>query len=166
MPRGRSAAQIAADIAPHRGGAVLLELLFTSGPLLSVEESTEAADGVEGLAFTLTGLPAGVFDLVVSEPYQGRIAKLYEQRFDADHVAVETPSLEYIGRMTALTSDENVASRTWTVTIQTEQFDADSQRPTNIRFSDAEQRRRYPGDLGAEYAASLVERVLRRTLAG
>ena len=64
--------------------------------------------------------------------------------------------------MVQLTSTENPADRTHTVTVQTEHFDAEGRRSRNLRFSDAEQRRRYPDDLGAEYAAALEERVMTR----
>lgn len=184
MSRNRSVAQVAADVAGHRGHALLLELLFDSGTLrlcigpwdvtsggnlyvhtgsaLACEAHGEAADGTEGLQFTLTGLDAGIFDLVVSEPYHRRLIRLLEQRFNADDDEVEAASVEYIGRMVAMSSAEDVAGRSWAVTVQTEQFDAEARRARNIRFSDAEQRRRYPGDLGAEYVASMVERVMTR----
>lgn len=184
MSRGRTGTQTTADTASHRGAAVLLELLFTSGTLrlcigpwsitsggnlythtgaaMTVEPHGEAADGTEGLMFTLTALEAGIFDLVVTEPYQRRLVRLLEQRFNADDTPADVASVEYIGRMVSLTSVENPQDRTWTVQVQTEQFDAEGRRSRNIRFSDAEQRSRYPADLGAEYAASLEERVMTR----
>ena len=184
MSRDRTAPQIAADTAGHKGSAVLLELLFDSGTLrlclgswsitisgdlyvhtgaaLSVDDHGEAADGTEGLVFTMTGLEPGIFDLVVTEPYQRRLVRLLEQRFAADDTPAGEPTVEYIGRMISMVSSENTADRTHTVAVQTEQFDAESRRARNVRFGDAEQRRRYPDDLGAEYVASLVERVMTR----
>lgn len=184
MSRNRTTAQLAADVAPHRGIAVLLELLFDSGTLrlcagpwdvtaggnlylrtgaaLHSESHQEAADGTEGLALTLTGLPAGVFGLVVAEPYQRRLVRVLEQRFNTDDTPADAATVEYVGRMVALSSTEEVASRRWTVSIQTEIFDAEGRRAPNIRYSDAEQRRRYSADLGAEYVASMVERVMSR----
>lgn len=184
MSRGRTGTQTAADTASHRGAAVLLELSFDSGTLrlcigpwsitsggnlyvhtgaaLAVEAHGEAADGTEGLQFTLSGLPSGIFALVVNEPYQRRLVRMLEQRFNADDTPADVASVEYIGRMVSLTSQEDAKNRTWTVAVQTEQFDAEGRRARNIRFSDAEQRRRYPSDLGAEYASSLEERVMTR----
>ena len=97
MTRGRTSTQTTADTAAHRGAAVLLELLFDSGTLrlcigpwsitaggnlyvhtgaaLSAEPQSESVDGMEGLQFTLSALPAGVFDLVVAEPYQRRLCR-------------------------------------------------------------------------------------------
>jgi hypothetical protein len=184
MSRNRTGTQVAADTAGHKGSAVLLELLFDSGTLrlcigpwsitsggnlyvhtgaaMQVEAHGEAADGTEGLQFTLSGLEAGIFDLLVNEPYQRRLVRLLEQRFNAADAAADVASVEYIGRMLALQSSEDMAARSWTVTLQTEVFDAEGRRARNLRFSDAEQRRRYPADLGAEYVASMVERVMTR----
>jgi hypothetical protein len=184
VSRNRTPTQLAADEASHKGSAQLVELLFTSGTLrlavapwdvvsggnlythtgalLSMQTHGEAADGTEGLDFTLTGLEAGIFDLVVSEPYQRRLVRVLEQRYNAADAEADVATVEYIGRMVAMASAEDVASRTWTVTVRTEVFDAEARRSRNLRFSDAELRRRYPSDLGAEYVSSLVERVMTR----
>lgn len=184
MSRGRSTAQKAADTARHAGWAALLELQFDSGTLrlclgpfditvgedvysrtgalLSVDAMTEAVDGTEGLSFALSGCAPGIFDLVVNEPYKDRVIRLLEQRYDAEHQAVEAPSVEWVGRMQVMTSTEHPKNRTHTVVVQAEHYDAQARRPVNLRFSDAEQRRRYPGDRGAEYVTSLTERVLAR----
>lgn len=185
MSRDRTGTQVAADTASHKGSAHLLELLFDSGTLrlcighwsissggnlfvhtgsaLQVDAHAEAADGLEGRQYTLTGLQPGIFDLLVNEPYQRRLVRELEQRFNADDTQADVASVEFLGRMVAMNSVEEPSSRTWTVTIQAENFDAEGRRARNIRFSDAEQRRRYPSDLGAEYVASLVERVMTRT---
>lgn len=184
MTRGRTSPQVAADTASHSGGAVLLEFNFDSGTLylclgrwtityggnayvhtgaaLSVQAHGEAADGTEGLEVTMTGLEPGIFDLVVSEPYQRRPMRLLELRFDADDQPVGDPSTEFPGRMTAMTAVESPKDRSMTVVVQCEHWDADGRRPRNIRFSDAEQQRRFPGDMGAQYVASMVERVMTR----
>lgn len=184
MSRGRSVAQKAADTARHSGWAALLELQFASGTLrlavgpyditvgadtytatgalLSVDAMGEAVDGTEGLSFALSGCASGIFDLVVNEPYKDRVIRLLEQRYDADHQAVDAPSVEWVGRMQVMTSTEHPRQRSHTVVIQAEHYDAQARRPVNLRFSDAEQRRRYPDDKGAEYVTSLTERVLAR----
>lgn len=185
MSRDRTAPQIAADTARHSGHAILLELNFDSGVLrlcvgprnvvvgadtylatgtaMTVEEHIEGADGTEGLVFTLSGLAGGVFDLMADEPYKGRIVRMLELRYDADDQPVGDPTAEYIGRMVAMTSTEDPKDGRHTVTVQTEHFDADGDRPVNLRFSDGEQRRRYPDDKGAEYVTDMTDRVLRRT---
>ena len=184
MSRNRTPDQVAADVAPHVGSAILIECLFDSGTLrltthrgdlvidgntwyslaapLTVNPLPESADAVEGAEFQLSGLNPGIFDLVMAEPYQGRVLRMLELRFNADDQAVGAPAVEYVGRMKALTSSEDVSSHTHTVTVQTEQYDAEFERAQVIRFSDAEQRRRYPGDKGFEHVTALTEAVLKR----
>lgn len=184
MSRDRSAPIQAADTAGHAGVALLVELLFDSGalrlcfgqwditaggnvytatgPLLSVQEHGEAAQGTEGLQISMTGLDSAVLTLMISEPYRGRLVRMAEQRFDASHVAVGDVTVEYIGRMTVMTSSEDPERRAHTVVVQTEHYDAEGRRSADVRFSDAEQRRRFPADKGAEYVSSLTERVLAR----
>lgn len=185
MTRGRSSPLKAADTATHKGGAVLIEMLFdagalrlcigpynitaggnlyqATGALLAVEEHQEAVDGLEGLTFSLSGLDPAVLSLAIDEPYHRRPLRMLELRFDADHQPVGAPVAEYIGRMTAITSTEEPGGRTHRVTVATEHYDADARRVSEIRFSDAEQRRRYSTDAGFEYAAGLTDRTLKRT---
>lgn len=184
MTRDRSPTLQAADTARHAGRAMLLELNFDSGvlrlcmgprnvtvgadvytatgSLLTIDKSDEAADGTEGLNFSLSALDPAVMLLVESEPYRGRVVRLMEQRYDEDDQAVDDPQVEYVGRMTSMIPQEDPKSRTFTVSVQTEHFDVEANRSVNLRFSDAEQRRRFPDDRGAEYVTSMTERVLAR----
>lgn len=184
MSRDRTAPQIAADTGNHAGGLPLLELNFTSGVLrlnfglydvpvgadtyyaqgwaLAVDDHVESADGTEGLTITLSGLAGGVFNILATEHYKGCLVRLMELRYGADHLPVDPPSVEWMGHMMAMNSVEDPESRRHTVTLQCEHFEADADRATNLRFSDAEQRRRYPDDKGAEYVTSMTDRVLRR----
>jgi len=184
MTRGRSGAQITADKAASSGAAILIELLFDSGALrlvvgqwnivvgadtyfatgggLSVDPFSENANGLEGSQMSLAGLDAGIKALVFAEPYHGRIARMLEQRYDGDGVAVGAPSVEFVGRMRAMNTSENPQDRKHTVTVQCEHFDADFEEPSDLRNTEAEQKRRYPTDLSCEHLASLVDRVIVR----
>ena len=185
MTRGRSGALVTADTAASRGTAALVDFAFDSGTLrlsfarwnivigadtyyasgggLAVSPWEEAADGQEGFQISLDGLDPAIFGLMVDEPYQGRIVRLLEQRYDADQATVGAPVVQSIGRIKSMSCDESVDAGSRLVTARCEQFDVDFNRPTELRFTDAEQRRRYQTDLGFEYVTSLVERVLVRT---
>ncbi len=184
MTRGRTPAQVAADMAGHQGGVLLLEFYFDSGLLplavggssitvgattyqatgaaLLVRDVDEAADGVEGAEFVMSGIDPAIFTLAVNEPYRDRLARMLELRYDASHQPVGDPVVQYVGRMKRLSSDENPADRTHTITLTTEHYDAVATRPVQILFSHAEQQRRFPGDLGLEYVAALVDRTIAR----
>lgn len=184
MTRGRTAGQIAADVQASSGTAALIELLFDSGAVrladaqwpivadgntylsgngaLSVKAHDESAEGPVGADLSLAGLDAGIKALVFAEPYQGRIARLLMQAYDDNDAAVGVPSVEYVGRIRALTCVENPADRSVTVLCETEHFDAEFDEASDLRNTDAEQRRRHPADLGCEHLASLVDRVITR----
>ncbi len=185
MTRQRSTAQVAADVDTHRGGALLLELNFDSGTLrlcygrtnievgghtyyasalgVSVSAQQESAGSTEGLDFSLSGLSPEILALVVNEPWQRKTVRLLEQRYNAVDEPVGDPVVEYVGRITAMPIIETPGSGgTVSIAVSTEQFDAANQHPANLRFTDAEQRRRYPDDAGLEYCAALVDRTLQR----
>lgn len=184
MTRGRSGAQITADKAPASGAAALVELTFDSGVLrlavahwpvvvgadtytatggaLSVKQHDEAVDAVQGVDIALAGIDAGIKALVFAEPYQGRLVRLLEQRYDDAQAQVGSAHAYYIGRIRAMTCTEDPKNHSVTVTVNTEHFDAEYEEATDLRNTDAEQRRRYPTDLGCEYLASLVDRVIQR----
>lgn len=184
MSRGRTSPQKTADVASHAGRAIMLEMLFDSGALrlaiaqvnltegantyvatggaFAMSNLREAADGFEGFEVSLDGLDSAIEAVMASEPYRGRIIRVLEQRFDANDVKVGSPSVEAIGRMRAMGLSENVASGKTRVSLQAEHFDAEFDQPMLIRFTDADQQRRYAGDLGGEYLASLQDRVVTR----
>lgn len=184
MTRGSTGPQIAADIAPHAGRAILVEMLFDSGALrlaiadrpITVGADTyvttgaafamsavdESVAGFEGFQLSLAGVDAGIMALMASEPYRGRTVRVLEPRFDAADAQVGTARVQAVGRMRALSGAENVAERKFVVTLQAEHYDAEFDEPSVIRFTDADQQRRYAGDLGAEYLASLQDRVITR----
>lgn len=184
MTRGRTTAQVAADTAPHAGLAVLIEALFDSGALrlcmgprsvtvgsdvyqataglLEVKEHQETADGAEGLQFVMSGLDEAVFELMLSEPYNNRVLRMLEMRYDAEDQEVGAATVEYIGLIKAMVSQRDDAAGTHTITVQTESFESDGRRARPVRWSDAEQRRRFPADRGAECATAMTEVVLAR----
>jgi len=184
MTRGRTTAQKAADIGSQAGRAILVEMLFDSGALrvaiaqrnftvgadvytatgaaFAMSNLRESADGFEGFELSLDGLDSAIEDIMAAEPYRGRIVRVLEQRFDADDATVETPSVEAVGRMRAMGLTEQVAQGRNRVWLRAENFDAEFEQPMLIRFTDADQQRRYSGDLGGEYLAALQDRVVTR----
>ena len=184
MTRGRTSPQKAADTAAHAGRAALVEMLFDSGALriaiapfnipvgadtyvsttLAFEMSllSEAEAGFDGMQLKLSGVDSAIQAVMASEPYRGRTVRVLEQRFDADDALVGTAQTQWIGRIRAMgqrTLTTEAKSEIW---LQGEHFDAEFAQPQVIRITDADQQRRYPGDLGGEYLASLQDRVLAR----
>lgn len=184
MSRERSAPLQTADVAAHKGSGYLIELAFDSGTLrlalaqwnvvvgadtylatgagLELRGLTESADGVEGFEVALSRLDSGIFALMDSEPYNGRIARILLQRYDHADAAVSTAQVMEIGRMKRMASTEERGSGKHTVALACEHYDAEFEREQVLRFTDADQRRRYPADVGAEYLAQLQDRVIAR----
>lgn len=127
------------------------------GPIATVGIRTESTDSLEGIELTASGLDASIVGIALTEPYQGRVMKLSKCFLDADTSAViGTPTTAFIGRMIQMVLSEDNQSAT--VQIIAEHFDADLERPTPVRINNAEQQRLYPGDKGAEWVESLIDR--------
>lgn len=180
MTRGLSGAQITAAAATHRQTVGLVEALFDSGALrlalspwdvyaapytytaasiLTVREARESATSVEGLEFVLTGLDPAIITIATSEPYRGRVVRLLKGYVDpANNQLIGTPVVFFLGRMQNMVIAES--NETATVTVYAEHYDAELDRPMPLRYSDADQQRLYPGDLGCQYAAQTTEKTV------
>ena len=95
----------------------------------SVEETTEIE--AKGATLTLSGIPSSILSLALDEPFQGRECRIYFGVEEASTCAVSVTA-------------ENVLIKL--------------ERPTVRRFTDQDQKSRYPGDRGLEYIASLQDK--------
>lgn len=126
------------------------------GALGSISPIGEEIDGAAvGVSVTLSGIdPSFELDLL-SQPYRGRLFEVFvgalNERFDG--MAVEPVRLwrGYVDSVT-LQDGERLS-----VTITAESEMRDQGRPRVRRYSDQEQRRRYPGDRFFEYLPQLAE---------
>jgi hypothetical protein len=184
VSRGRTTPQKNADVASHAGRAIGVEMLFDSGALriaiaqknlsdgtntytatglaFAMSEVQESSAGFEGFEVSLSGLDAGIQSIIANEPYRGRIISVLEQRFDANDVEVGNLTRQVVGRMRAMVTETVTKDGKQLVAIQAEHFDAELDDPRTLRFTDADQKRRYPTDLGAEYLSALLDRVITR----
>lgn len=127
------------------------------GPIASIGIRTESTDSLEGIELTASGLDASIVDIALTEPYQGRIMKLHKCFLDADtNAVIGTPTTAFIGRMIQMVLSEDNQSAS--IQIIAEHYDSDLERPTPVRINNAEQQRLYPGDKGAEWVESLIDR--------
>jgi hypothetical protein len=181
MSRGLSGQQVAAAAAPHRKAVALVEAFYDSGtlrlamcdwdivaagntyvrvgPLLTIEKPRENAQSIEGLQFTLSGIDPAIIAIATEEPYQGRIVRLLKVFLDPDsNQAIGNPKVWFPGRIRS----QNVAEQNdkAVVTVLAEHYDAELDRASPARLSDAEQKRRFPGDRGCEIVGLMVERTL------
>jgi hypothetical protein len=90
--------------------------------------------------------------LALDEPFQGRLCKIYlgVTSSPSDYVEI------FAGDLDQMNIVEEVA--TCTVSVTAENVLIKLERPTVRRFTDQDQKSRYPSDRGLEYIASLQDK--------
>lgn len=124
------------------------------GGITPVDETTEI--GAAGLTFTLSGIPSDLVTLALTDHYRGRHCKLWLACLDGG--AVEAAVRIFGGRMDVMSIEDG--GETSTISIQAENRLVDLFRARDVRYTDATQKRLFPGDLGCEYVAALAEKPL------
>lgn len=119
----------------------------TFGKVSPVEESAELSKRT--LIYTLSGIPPEMISIVLDEDYQGRTASLYIGFIDpVTGQLIADPDLYDQGRMDVSDIEEG---KEITVTITAESRVSAWDRPLLRRYTDADQKSRYPGDRGLEF---------------
>jgi hypothetical protein len=129
----------------------------TLGAVSAVEET--AGLRANGVTFTLSGVAASLLAVALGEHYQGRRARLWLAYFDSAWTPIADPILLVNGKMDQmeLVDEGGVA----TIRLSVENRLIDFERPADPGFyTDADQKRRFPGDKGLEYVAKLQNRVI------
>lgn len=132
---------------------------FGTGNLLqidTIEETSEIA--AKGATITLSGVPSEVLDLALTEPYQGREARvLFGVHLDGQQ---DTSSMTEIfaGYMDQMNIDEGEGGSTIQLTVENKLIDLE--RPRTARFTSAYQKSLYPNDKGLDFVEDLQTREL------
>jgi hypothetical protein len=152
---------------------------YGTGNLLNfdaVEETSEIA--AKGATVTLSGVPSEVLSLALSEPYQGRQAKIYFGTFASDSLLTESSSyilfedggkimLEdtrtslteiFAGYMDQMNIEEGADSSTIQLSIENKLIDLE--RPRTSRFTSAYQKSLFSNDLGLDFVEDLQTKEL------
>jgi hypothetical protein len=124
--------------------------------------------------FTLSGLDADVMRLARDEfesEVRGRMARVYLQFFGVEDAEdpdnqrpLDNPYPVWAGRLLkptfSLAPADGDSPGTRSVSISAESLFSLRSRPKASLYTDADQQRRFPGDKGFEFVASLVNKVL------
>ena len=129
------------------------KLYLGAGQLLSVssvEESTEIE--AKGASITMSGIPSDFLSLALAEPYQGRECRIYFGMTNnpSDYAEVFSGELDQMNVLEG--------SSTATISITVENVLIKLERPVVRRFTDQDQRSRFPSDKGLEFVASLQDK--------
>jgi len=130
---------------------------LAAGPLGSIG-TVEEAPGVKSssVAITVSGVTETVISLLLSEPYINRPASIYAAVTDEDWSFDSTLcKLMFRGTMDNINGvmGQNPA---FTITLKSRLGDWERQR--SFKYSDADQQRIYPGDLGFNFIPQLSQK--------
>ena len=125
------------------------------GQISGLDETTDLE--AAGITLELSGVQAALLYNALGETYQGRDARVYLVFMTMDHAIIADPVLIYRGRMD--TMDISLAEQ-GVITVHVENRLADWSRARVSRYTDAEQQRRHPGDLGLQYVVQLSNKPL------
>ena len=141
----------------------------------SVEETTEIE--AKGATITMTGIPSAFLSLALQEPYQGRECNIYfglwlSNRListEADATITSEDLFEFVvesgtrylveifsGELDQMNITEQADSATIAVTAENVLIKLE--RPVVRRFTNEDQKTRFPNDKGLEFIASLQDK--------
>lgn len=133
---------------------------YGAGNLIGVsamEETNEVK--ANGITITLAGVKSGSVALALAEVRRYLPGTVSLGLIDDDGQVVPDPWPMFRGLMNSCNLEDG--ADTASISIGYEHELIDLERPVNVRYTDAEQRRLFPGDTGMRYLISLQNKVLR-----
>jgi hypothetical protein len=129
-----------------------------TGTLGSVAPLQESADiQANGVAVSLSGIPSSVISTALSDVQQGAPGTLYLGLLSNGSVIADPFEL-FSGRIDVPSINED--SDTSTIQLTYESKLIDLQKPREFRYTDEDQQRMYPGDLGFEFVPDLQDKIV------
>jgi hypothetical protein len=128
---------------------------FGGGSLLSVSDVEEISDiEAKGLSFILSGLPSELISIVLQEPYQNRVARLFIGALKDDGT-VQAYEL-FSGRLDVMTIEESGETASIAITVENRLIDLN--RPRVRRYTSEDQKSLFSGDRGFDYVNDLQDK--------
>lgn len=129
-----------------------------AGSLGSVSPIKESGGtSPQKLAFELSGIPSALVNSVFNENYRNRAARLWMGFMNAGSTALlDDPFLFWAGRMDVCSIEDT--GDTAKITVKCESILKRVDIANSARFSDQDQKQRFPGDRFFEYMAGAAER--------
>jgi hypothetical protein len=124
-----------------------------AGQLLNISSVSETTEmEAKGATLTMSGIPSSFLSLALQEPYQGRECRIYfgVTSSPSDYVEV------FSGELDQMNIEEEVD--TATISVTAENVLVKLERPVVRRFTNEDQKSRFPSDRGLEYVASLQDK--------
>lgn len=130
-----------------------------TGNLVGIEPIRETGN-VEstGLRLTISGIPSAMVSLALQEDVQSRRISMWFGVMNPNGTLIDTPVLEWQGRIDTLSIAESQDTATIVTTAESRM--AALMRAAPRRYNDADQQKLYLGDKIFNYTAQMREKVL------
>lgn len=126
------------------------EVYTGTGSLLSISDPEEGEDlAARGISITLSGIDSGLINLAQSEPYQGRVCKVY---LGVNEELVEI----FSGFMDVMMIQDSGESSTITLSVESKMMVLS--RAVPLRYTSESHKSRYPNDTFFDYTNDLADR--------
>jgi hypothetical protein len=123
------------------------------GGVSAIEESGELQGA--GIRLTLTGIATAYVTAVLSESYQGRPVTIRQGFLNDAYTLIADPIVQFVGLIDQMAL---TLGQTATITLSAEHKLVRWERPNVRRYTDADQQKLYPGDLGLQFISQVVEK--------
>lgn len=122
---------------------------WLGGRQVAVEKVGEQGGEVQALKFSISGVPSENIALALATPIQGKPVRAYAALMDPDSQAVVDVIPLWRGTLDQMPIRHGAEFSTISVTA--EHIAIGMARPKGLRYTDADQRRLYPGDRALEF---------------
>lgn len=123
------------------------------GGVSAVEETTDTRS--TGVKFTLSGMPASVVSIALTQEYQGRAARVWLGAMDDNNRLIADPYKIFVGQMDIMEIMENPDAASITLSAENELVDLE--RPREFRYTPEDHKTHFSGDTGFDYVAALQD---------
>jgi hypothetical protein len=124
-----------------------------AGQLLNISSVSETTEmEAKGATITMSGIPSVFLSLALQEPYQGRECRIYfgVTSDPSDYVEV------FAGELDQMNIEEQ--ADTANISVTAENVLIKLERPVIRRFTNEDQKSRFPSDRGLEFVAGLQDK--------
>jgi hypothetical protein len=129
------------------------------GVLMAISDISEDNEvSAKGIAITLSGIPSEIISLALQDCRQGSAGSVY-LGFMSQNQIVSNPVLVFQGRLDVVEINED--DETSSISLSYESRLIDLHRSKVSRFTDEDQKREFPGDLGCAFVVSLQDKNIR-----
>lgn len=123
--------------------------------MVGAESIKDQGGEVQGLTFTLSGVPSELLSIALQEPIQGKPARVSTVLLDADSHAILDVVQTWAGTCDRMPIQQT--SQTATISVTCEHRGITFARSKGLRYTDGDQQRLFPGDKCLQFIMSQTQ---------